>query len=186
MKIVAFVGYQASGKSEATRVTKSMGIPVVVMGDVVREETRRRRLPQRDEYIGEAAKQLREKEGMDAIAKRCIPVIRDLEGREKPNLIVVDGIRGAAETAKFREVFRGDFTLVRVESPADIRYQRMKKRGRSDMTADEESFAARDAREEGFGMGEAMKIADEEIENTGTLEQFRGEIRKLLEKLTSK
>ena len=184
--IVAFVGYQASGKSEATRIARSIGLPVVVMGDVVREETSRRKLPPRDEFIGEVAKQLRREEGMDAIAKRCIPVIRELEAREQPTLIVLDGIRGDAEVARFRETFGEDFTLVGVESPAEIRYQRMKKRGRSDMASDMESFNARDEREEGFGMGEAMRIADERIENNGTLDQFREEVKVLLERLKNR
>jgi len=47
MKIIAFVGMPASGKSEASGVAKGLGIPVVNMGDVVREETANRGLLQR-------------------------------------------------------------------------------------------------------------------------------------------
>ena len=38
MKIIAFVGMPASGKSEAARIAAKMGIPVVNMGDVIRKE----------------------------------------------------------------------------------------------------------------------------------------------------
>ena len=38
MKIIAFVGMPASGKSEASRIAAEMGIPVIIMGDVIRKE----------------------------------------------------------------------------------------------------------------------------------------------------
>ncbi|MEM2346640.1 MAG: AAA family ATPase [Archaeoglobaceae archaeon] len=39
--IIAFVGYPLSGKSTAAQIAKEFGIPVVVMGDVVREEAKK-------------------------------------------------------------------------------------------------------------------------------------------------
>jgi len=45
MKLIAFVGMPASGKSEASAVVRSLKIPVVSMGDEVREEAKRRGLP---------------------------------------------------------------------------------------------------------------------------------------------
>ena len=41
MKIIAFTGMPASGKSEAVQLAKDKGIPVIRMGDLVWEETRR-------------------------------------------------------------------------------------------------------------------------------------------------
>ena len=76
MKLIAFVGMPASGKSEAAAIAKKLGIPVVNMGDVVREETARRGLPPTDENIGGTGTSLRTEEGMDVIAKRCVPKIR--------------------------------------------------------------------------------------------------------------
>ena len=49
MKIIAFVGAPASGKTEAANVARELGIPVISMGDVIREELRRRGLPLTDE-----------------------------------------------------------------------------------------------------------------------------------------
>ena len=42
MKIIAFVGMPASGKSEASAIAKKIGIPVVNMRYAVREEASRR------------------------------------------------------------------------------------------------------------------------------------------------
>ncbi|MCZ7397335.1 MAG: AAA family ATPase, partial [Candidatus Methanoperedens sp.] len=52
MKIIAFVGMPASGKSEASAMARALNIPIVNMGDVVREETAKRGLPPTDENIG--------------------------------------------------------------------------------------------------------------------------------------
>ncbi|HIG99167.1 MAG TPA: AAA family ATPase, partial [Thermoplasmata archaeon] len=41
MKIIAFTGMPASGKSEAVQLAKDKGIPVIRMGDLVWEETQR-------------------------------------------------------------------------------------------------------------------------------------------------
>jgi dephospho-CoA kinase len=176
MRILAFVGYQASGKSEASKVARSMGISVVMMGDVVREETEKRGLPQDDEHVGEVAKDLRAKEGMDAIAKRCVPRIEKISA----SLVVVDGIRGSAEVERFRQVFGDKFILVSVECPENIRYERMLGRKRSDAAPDEKFFKMRDERENKFGLGDAMKMADVVIKNTGSIEDFRDRIKELL------
>ncbi len=81
MKVIAFVGMPGAGKTEASNVARQMGIPVVIMGDVIREEAEKRGLPPTDENIGGVASQLRKEEGMDAIARRCIPKIKAYEGK---------------------------------------------------------------------------------------------------------
>jgi dephospho-CoA kinase len=37
MKVIGVVGLPASGKGEFSKIVKGMGIPVVVMGDVIRD-----------------------------------------------------------------------------------------------------------------------------------------------------
>ena len=44
MKVIGFVGLPASGKTEAAKVAQELGIPIIRMGDVVREEVKRRGL----------------------------------------------------------------------------------------------------------------------------------------------
>jgi dephospho-CoA kinase len=175
MKVVAFVGYQASGKSTAAKVALSLRFPVVVMGDFVREETKRRGLPLRDEFIGEVAKDMRRKEGMDVVARRCLPKIESFSSK----LVVVDGIRGEAEVKKFREVFGKNFFLVRIDAKDELRYARMKRRGRMDSTHGR-NFRERDLREEGFGLKKAMELADMRVENEGSIGDFRKRVRELL------
>ncbi len=181
MRIIAFVGYPLSGKSTATEVAREMGIPVVVMGDVLRKEAMKRGVELSDENLGKIAEELRKKEGMDAIARRCVPEIR--EKLKEKGVVVVDGIRGMDEVRRFRETFGDDFVLIAVECPREIRFERAERRKRSDDVGSMDELIARDEREERWGLKEAMDSADIVVENTGSVEDFREKIRQILSKL---
>lgn len=179
MRIIAFVGMPASGKGEAAEVAREIGAPVVNMGDVIRDEARRLGLEPTDANLGMVGNTLREKEGMGAIAKRLIPRIRDI-GR---STVVVDGVRGAAEVIEFKEAFGGDFTLIAVHAQPETRLARVRRRGRSDDMRSAVELRRRDEREIGWGMGAAIRAADEIVMNEGDLEDFREQIKVLLEGL---
>jgi len=167
-----------SGKSTAAQVVREVGIPVVVLGDVVREEAVRRGVELTDENLGRIASELRQKEGMDAIAKRFIPKIREL-GSSK-GVVVVDGIRGIAEVERFKKAFGDDFVLISIESPLEVRFERAKMRKRSDDVKKLEDLVKRDKREESWGLKEAMEIADFTIENKGSYEDFIETVKQIL------
>ncbi len=182
--VFAFVGAPAAGKTEAALVAKELGIPVITMGEVIREELRKRGLPLSDENAGRVANELRAHEGMDAIAKRCIPAIKvqKKSAGKTEKVIVIDGIRGIAEVETFKNEFGAHFVLVCVDAPLRFRYERIKSRGRGDdldlSSIDE--FKKREERELGWGMGEAMKKADKVIKNEGSLEEFKEQIKEIL------
>jgi len=176
MKVIAFVGMPGAGKSEAAGVAREMGLPVVVMGDVLREEVRERGLPPTDQNIGTVANQLRKDEGMDAIAKRCIPRIEALKARA----VVIDGIRGIAEVETFRRTFGEDFALVRIDAPFAVRLERLRQRARSDDLGSAEWLEQRDVREISWGMDKAIEIAGQSVVNLDPIERFRQEIRTIL------
>ena len=178
MKIIAFVGLPLSGKSTASRIAEEMGIPVVVMGDIVREEVEKRGLELTDENAGKVASELREREGMDAIAKRCIPRIK--KKIEKKGVVVIDGVRGIAEVERFRSEFGDNFILINIEAPIELRLERARKRMRDDDVRTVDELKNRDERELSWGMGEAIKIADITVENSGDLEEFERKIRDLI------
>lgn len=188
VQILAFVGAPAAGKTVAAAVAKEIGIPVVTMGDVIRGELQRRKLSLSDANAGSIANELREREGMDAIARRCIPRIKDIkditdkEGkRAKKPIIVIDGIRGIAEVETFKKEFGTDFILVRIEAPLILRYNRIKTRGRGDDLLNIEEFKEREERENRWGMEEAMDKADKVIANEGSLEEFKEQIKRILD-----
>ncbi len=187
IQILAFVGAPAAGKTIAAAVAKEMSIPILTMGDVIRAELQRRKLSLSDANAGRVANELRELEGMDAIARRCIPRIKDIQDitdkegkRAKKSIIVIDGIRGIAEVETFKKEFGTDFILVRIEAPLTLRYNRIKTRGRGDDLLNIEEFKEREEREKRWGMEEAMEKADKVITNGGSLEEFKEEIKRIL------
>ncbi len=175
MKIIAFVGMPGSGKSEASAVARRLNIPVVSMGDVVREETARRGLPPTDENIGGVGTKLRREEGMDAIAKRCVPRIR----LQNSSVVVIDGTRNIDEINYFKKQFGNNFKLVAIQAPFELRFERVKKRARSDDMSSVDELKRRDERENGWGLDKAIEKADIILENTDSLEKFQNEIKKL-------
>jgi dephospho-CoA kinase len=176
MKIIAFVGMPASGKSEAARIASKMGIPVINMGDVIRKEVLRRGLEPTDSNTGTVATDLRKREGMDAVAGRCISQIREV-GSE---LVVVDGVRGIAEVERFRNEFGIGFILISIYTPIGVRFSRIQKRSRSDDMDSIDGLRRRDERELGWGMGEAIEASSIEIENNFSLETFRKDVIEVL------
>lgn len=176
MKIIAFVGMPASGKSEASRIAAEMGIPVIIMGDVIRKEVLKRGLESNDSNTGMVATELRKCEGMDAVARRCISQVKE-KGSE---LVVVDGVRGIAEVECFRKEFGKGFILISIYAPIEVRFSRVQKRGRSDDMNSIEGLRQRDERELSWGMGEAIEASNVEIENNFTLEIFRKDVNEVL------
>jgi dephospho-CoA kinase len=176
MRVIGVVGYPASGKGELSRIAGEMGIPVVVMGDVIRREAARAGLGTSDAALGEMATRLRKERGMDAVA---LLTIREVEALRVP-LVLIDGLRGDAEVKRFRERFPG-FLLVGIVSSFGNRLARSTSRGRSDDLSRAEDLRNRDRREEGFGLARAIAVADRVLVNDGSLADFEAEARALLE-----
>jgi dephospho-CoA kinase len=178
MKVIGTVGLPGSGKGEAAAVAREADVPVVTMGDVIREACRERGFDPA-EHHGEMARTLREEDGPAAIAERSLPLIEsELERRDA---VLVDGLRSDVELDRFREAFGEDFLLVSIEAPFEIRAERLLDRARDDSDLDREALRDREERELGFGMGEVMDRADVVIRNTDTLAAFRDRIRAVLD-----
>ena len=178
MKVIGVVGLPASGKGEFSRIARSMGIPVVVMGDVIREAVIRAGLPVTDENLGRTAGELRRVGGMAAIAELCIPEIE----RTAAALVLVDGIRGDAEVDLFRSRF-GGFILIGVDAPFEDRLARLSSRGREDDRLSRDELIERDRREISWGLGRALAQADFLILNDRSVEAFGNQARRLIEEI---
>lgn len=178
MQVIATVGLPGSGKGEAANVAAELDVPVVTMGDVIRDECRARGLDPATHH-GAVAEALREENGPAAIAERSLPPIE--ERLDDHDVVLVDGVRSGAEVDEFESAFGDAFTLISVEAPFEVREDRLAARGR-DKECDEggESLAERDERELGFGMSEAIDRADVHVDNTASKEAFRSRVRTLM------
>jgi dephospho-CoA kinase len=178
MRVIGTVGLPGSGKGEAAAVAREAGVPVVTMGDVIREACRDRGLDPA-EHHGEVARALREENGPAAIAERSLPTVEaKLADR---NVVLVDGLRSDVELDRFRDAFGDAFRLMSVEAPFETRADRLLDRARDDTDLDRAALREREERELGFGMGEVMDRADVVIENTETLDAYRERVRAVLE-----
>ena len=176
--VVVTVGMPGSGKGAFQRIFQKMGYPVVIMGDEVREEAKRRNIPPTPENLGSIMLQLRETEGPAAIAKRCIPKLKKITEK----IVGVDGIRSLHEVNEFKKHFP-KFVLIAIHASPKKRYQRLFRRRRSDDPQDWETFMERDLRELGVGMGDVIASADYMIMNEGTFTQLNTRIKKVLKEI---
>jgi len=166
LRIVAVTGMPGAGKSTATKALLAKGWTRVVMGDVIREETKRRGLEPNSKNTGEVMKELRNQKGEAAVAELCLETIR-VSGSDR---VVVDGIRSMSEVVTFRK--NAKVLLIGVHASPDRRFMLLKERGRSDDPISIEMFEARDQRELGVGIGTAIAMADEVVSNEHSTQEL--------------
>jgi len=175
MKLIVTVGMPGSGKDELIAVAQSMGLATLKMGDLVRDETRRRGLGLSNTNVARIASEEREKHGAGIWAQRALPKL--IETR-----MLVDGCRSDSEVTVFRHNF-GDLFVLGIFASPETRYERMKSRRRSDDGLSLQEFFDRDRRELKWGIGSAFTLADGMIVNEGSLDDFRRSARATLERV---
>ena len=176
--IIGIVGMPGAGKSLIANLAEELGISVVIMGDVIREETRLRGLEPTPENIGRIMLNIRSEEGPAVVAKRCVPKINS----KKSDVVLVEGVRSLNEVSEFKLNFT-DFKLLAVHASPQTRFKRLFGRNRSDDPVSKKVFESRDNRELSLGIGSAIAIADHVIENEGEKKEFLEKMRRLLNKL---
>ncbi len=176
-KIICITGMPGSGKGVVAQVAKSKGIPVFVMGDVVREEATRRNLPHKPEVLNMIARELREKEGLDAVAKRLATKIEKIS----ENVVVVDGVRSLHEVNVFKKY--GDVVIIAVHASPKTRFKRILSRKRPGDPKTWEEFVERDFTELEFGVGNVIALADYMIVNEGDINNTISIANKILDEV---
>ncbi|MGI0131728.1 MAG: AAA family ATPase [Thermoplasmata archaeon] len=178
MKLIVTVGMPGSGKDELVEVARQMGLATLKMGDLVREETRRRGLPLTNANVGRVANEEREKHGGGIWAQRAVPKLIETK-------MLVDGCRSDSEVTVFRHHF-GDLFVLGIFASPEERYERMTRRGRGDDGISLQEFYDRDRRELKWGIGNAFALADGLLLNEGTLDAFRRAARAKLEEILAR
>jgi dephospho-CoA kinase len=166
VKVIVLTGMPGAGKEEFVRVALEAGYSVIRMGDVVREEARRRGTAMDDRGVGGFASLEREAHGPAIWAERCLDVLGSGD-------TVIDGSRSLTELDAFRRSLGSGLRLVAIHSSPEHRFLRLQKRARYDAPQDREAFRERDMRELGWGLGSLIAMADVMLVNEGTLERFR-------------
>ena len=166
MRIMGVSGLPGSGKSFISDIACEKGAIMVSMGDIIREEAKKRGEPSK-----ETAKNLRKEFGNEIVAELTIKKIKKLLEEGIDSSIIVDGIRSHHEVKLFRENFE-DFIIVSVFAKA---------RNREDDTDDYAVFEERDENELGFGIGNVISLSDKLLINESDLDSYIEKIHNFLE-----
>ncbi len=176
--VIALTGMPGAGKSVMANVARKMGLQVISMGDVVREEAKKRGIPPTPENLGKIMIELRKKYGPEIIAKRCANKIMKLNNR----IVVIDGVRSLFEIEEFKKV-SSKVIIIAIHASPKTRFKRLKERGRSDDPKNWMEFHERDFRELKVGIGNVIALADYMIVNEVSIREFKRKAGELLMRL---
>ncbi len=179
-RIIGITGTNAAGKDEAVSLmVQKLGFIHFSTSDEVRHEASRRGLSHDRQVLSPLANELRTVHGRVVLAERAF-------ARAAGQDCIISGIRNIGEVEFLKAV--GDFVLLAVDAPVEMRYARLKGRGRVGDDTTLEAFREIDARERAGDensqqVGKCMEIADELIINDGTLKELEEKLDNLIRKI---
>jgi Dephospho-CoA kinase len=162
--IVALTGMPGAGKTTVANYLAQKGIPLLIMGDVVREAAQNDGLEPTSGNLAKLMIRLREKNGPEAIAHLIANKIKTMKNEDKEfAVVIVDGIRSMAEIEVLKRV--GQVKLLAIHGSILTRYSHIRERARSDVPSNINEFDKRDRVEMEVGISDAIALADETISN---------------------
>ncbi|MFH1447491.1 MAG: AAA family ATPase [Candidatus Micrarchaeota archaeon] len=180
--IIGLTGTFGAGKGEISRVLGERGYAYHSCSDVLREELKALGKEETIESLAGLGNEIRAKFGAGELPKRLIAMIREC-GEEKA---IVDSIRSIGEVEELRK--EKDFVMLSVQAPIELRYERIRNRGRKgDDISFEELTNQENAQMGGSdatqNLGKCMSMADYRVVNDGTLEELEKKVVELLSKM---
>jgi dephospho-CoA kinase len=175
--VVVIVGMPGAGKSLASSAGKELKIPILVSGDVIRSEARRRKIRFSRKSLGKLMLKIRHEEGMGAVAKRLVPMIE----RSGHPVLIYEGARNMEEIDELRKKYY--VVIVAIHASSRTRFQRLLRRRRSDRPRNWRDFLERDLRELKVGVAHTIALSDHIVENEGSKKDLGKQVRHLLEQL---
>src|SRR6516225_11304172 len=137
--LIGLTGRNAAGKGEVARYLQQKSFYYYSLSDAIRDEIRSRDEEPTRERLIIVGNELRQRYGSNILAERTLAKIED------DKHYVIDSIRNPAEVEAFRAAKH--FKLIRIEAPADIRFQRILSRQRESDPKTLEDFIALENRE---------------------------------------
>ena len=178
--IILVTGLPGSGKTAASSHIRSKGIPTFLLGDIFREEMRKRGLEFTNVNSERVAVQVRKEHGMDYAARKTGEKIKRLDNM----LVCVDGARDMFELRRLASF--GKLILVIIDAPEKIRYKRLVNAGGYKRPKSYEEFLWRAKEELKRGMAKIIHTHKYEkyvIRNKSTKYELKRKIDELLENI---
>ncbi|GAB4529188.1 MAG: hypothetical protein OHK0046_48870 [Anaerolineae bacterium] len=156
-RALALVGMPGAGKTLCAQHLEQHGFFQFRFGGIVTDEVQQRGWPLTPENERIIREEFREKEGMDAIARRALPHLK--AAREQFNTVVIDGLYSFSEYKTLHLELGADMIVVAVVCERARRYARLAQREHRPLTP--EQARERDYQEiETLEKGGPIAIAD--------------------------
>jgi dCMP deaminase len=175
---VGVAGPNAAGKGEVVRLLERRGFYKASLSDVIRDDLAKSGLEPTREYMIARGRELRERFGPAVLAER----VQRLLPNDRNH--VIDSIRHPAEVEALRSA--GDFVLLWVDAPRELRFTRSQARARAGDAASLPEFEALEARELDSAEAAGQKLlavralADLTLSNEGDLAALEAQLQEVL------
>ncbi len=175
--MLCITGLPGAGKSEVGAILVEKGFAEVEMSASIREKMREQGIEASNVNLREFSLRIRKEYGGDIVARWAMESIKKL-GTDK---VLIVGIRGEDEARYFKS--QGELKIILVTAPDDLRFERLKARGRPDDPKTKTDFDYREEKERQFGIEGIMARAQYVISNSGTMDLLKEDVNALLERI---
>lgn len=178
-RYIGLTGTNGAGKGEAAAFLIARGYAYRSLSDILREELAASgEAASRDNLI-RTGNELRARFGADVLARRT------WEKVSREPRAVIDSIRNVREIEHLRARGGPEFMLLAVDAPLEIRYERVRSRGRDESAGSLAEFRRKEEQEMAAGeagqqLAACLRLADRTIVNDGTLDEFRRKLEEAL------
>ncbi len=179
-RLLALVGMPGAGKSMLAAYLEQQGFPQFRFGGITMDEIQRRGweiTPGNEKIVRE---EIRAQEGMDAYARRALPIIRQMLTSHRA--AIIDGLYSFSEYRTLKAEFGPQLVVVAIACDRALRYARLAARPERPLTPQEAEW--RDIAEiEGLEKGGPIAIADFTILNNAAPAEAIAALQRLLDDL---
>ena len=186
-KLIFIAGMPGSGKSLASDELVEKGFGYVRFGQIVLDRIKKEGLEINVENEKKIREKIREESGVNAMAILSIPKIDELL---KKGDVVVDGIYGWSHYKVLKEKYSDIMSIIAVYASPETRYERLENRtAKNDHNNRFRSSTKEQSRSRDYAEIESMEkagpiaMADYTIINTGTLEELKKELNRILSEI---
>lgn len=174
-RLIGLTGTNGAGKGEVAAFFRKKGYAYFSLSDLIRDELKKKGKEVSRDNLIKMGNLLREKSGRDILARL---IIKKIKGKA-----VIDSIRNPKEVEYLRR--QKNFILLSIDAPVELRYERVKKRGRAESASNLQEFIEKEAEEmtnlkKSQQLQNCMRLADFKIKNNDTLESLYQKLEKLL------
>jgi len=175
--ILGLVGPLASGKGTVKKyIVEKYGGQDCRFSSILRDVLKRLSLDISRDNLINISTILRQNFGQDLLAKAIANDAKNFDA----DIVVIDGVRRMEDIQYLREI-KG-FVLLSIDADEKVRYGRMVARNENagDNKKTFEEFLADHKRETELTIPGVMKIADNVVDNSGTLDELHAQIDKII------